>query len=122
MRISGVFIAFGEHGGQAIIVFVVAIKTVIFPAPSIEAEVHCPDVASFADEKRHIVTGPGIVITDLQQLDILDFAEKYKGETCYNDARVNGRPVGAIRVSLGYPATQEDVDKLIKVISDTFSE
>ena len=61
---------------------------------------------------------PGSCYEDLR-LDVagvLKFARDYEKETCYNDARVYGRPVGAVRVSVGYPTTMEELDKVIDFI------
>lgn len=35
---------------------------------------------------------------------------------------INGRPTGSIRISFGYSSTYDDVDKLIKVIDESFVE
>lgn len=72
------------------------------------------------DEKFFVRTGcmcnPGTCYSSvgLTIAEILNFAKDYEQETCYNDVRIRGKPVGAVRVSVGYPTSFEDVHSFVQ--------
>lgn len=74
------------------------------------------------DEKFFVRTGcmcnPGTCYSSvgLTIAEILNFAKDYEQETCYNDVRIRGKPVGAVRVSVGYPTSFEDVHSFVQFV------
>lgn len=79
------------------------------------------NVLSDANDKKFFVrTGcmcnPGSCYSSvgLTVAEVMNFAKDYEQETCYNDVRIRGKPVGAIRVSVGYPTSFEDVHSFVQ--------
>lgn len=86
------------------------------------------DVAEAAEKAGfHLRTGcmcnPGACYAALRHsnVDIIQFAHNYASAPSHNDIRINGRPVGAVRLSIGYPTTFAELSSFLAFARRTFA-
>jgi molybdenum cofactor sulfurtransferase len=52
--------------------------------------------------------------------EVVAFATEHERADCFNDVRVRGKPVGALRASLGYATTFHEVSSFLRFVNTSF--